>query len=217
MYNVFMLGLDIIQNSLLSLANVLPLEAFAFIGSFVEEVVAPIPSPIIMITAGSVASLQGRSYLGLLPLSLLGAIGKSIGAIILYKLADKAEDIFSSKIGKFIGFSHKDIESLGKYFNKGRRDDIVLLLIRSLPVVPSAPLSLGAGVIKINFKTFVWTTFVGTIIRDASFLYFGYTGVASFNSIVSGLDVVETMVQISIFFALGLLLGWAYWKRRKNK
>jgi len=206
-----------LEQSLLSLVHFVPLELFVLIGSFVEEVVAPIPSPIIMITAGSVASLQGRLPVSLLVLSVVGAIGKTIGGWILYTLADKTEDILTTRFGRLIGISHKDIEGIGKYFNKGRRDDWVLFLIRCLPVVPSAPLSLGAGLIKIKLKTFILTTFFGTIIRDGLFLYFGYSGLQSFSSVVSGLDTIESAVQIGVFFVLGALISWAYWKRHRSK
>ena len=170
-----------------------------------------------MITAGTVASLQQRPVHSLLILSLFGAVGKTLGGWLLYKFADKAEDIVTTKFGKFVGISHKEVESLGKYFNHGIRDDLILFLIRCLPVVPSAPLSLGCGIIKIKARTFLLSTFFGTIVRDGLFLYFGYVGVNSFNSVIGGLDTVESAVQIGLFFGLGLLIGWAYWKRHKRK
>ncbi|MEK9200809.1 MAG: VTT domain-containing protein, partial [Patescibacteria group bacterium] len=204
------------EDILLSLAHTIPLELFVPIGSFVEEIIAPIPSPLIMITAGSIASLQGRTVAGLFVLSLLGAIGKTIGAVILYILADKGEDFVFKHFGKYLGFSHKDVESIGKHFNGGIKDDLILLGIRSLPVIPSAPVSLVCGVIKIKFRTFVTSTFLGTIIRDSLFLYFGYSGLASLNAVVHGVEAVESFMQIGIFLVLGILIGGAYYHRHKR-
>ena len=41
-----------LEQTLLSYADKLPLEIFLFIGSIVEEVIAPIPSPFVPVAAG---------------------------------------------------------------------------------------------------------------------------------------------------------------------
>src|SRR3990172_1386506 len=94
--------------------EIFPLEVFVLVGSFIEEVIAPIPSPFVMTSAGAIASTLIKGVLYLVALALLGAVGKVAGAWVLYVVSDKAEDfILSSKVGKWIGFSHKEVESLG--------------------------------------------------------------------------------------------------------
>jgi membrane protein DedA with SNARE-associated domain len=210
--------MDFINNSvkiLESYATRMPIELFVFFGSFIEEVIAPIPSPFVMTLAGSIAKAQDQTISYLVILSILGAIGKTLGALVLYIIADKTEDIIISKFGKFLGVSHKDIERIGKRLNKGWRDNIFLFMARALPIIPSAPVSVVCGIIKINMKTYISSTFLGTCVRNMLFLYVGYVGVSSYEHILGGLDSIESLVQIAIGIILAGIIIWAYYKRRK--
>ena len=170
-----------------------------------------------MITAGSVAALQQKPIVYLLLLSFLGSIGKTIGAAILYFVSDKIEDVATSRLGKFVGITHEQLESIGRHFKGGWRDFLILFAIRSLPVIPSAPVSIVSGIIKINRHTFLTATFFGSIIRDGLFIYFGYSGLSSLNSVIHGVEQVESVVQIVLFLALGSIIALAYYHRYKKK
>lgn len=193
-----------------------PVELYSLVGAFIEEVIAPIPSPLVMGTAGSIAQAQGKGVAFLFILAIIGSIGKTLGGYLMYFIADKAEDLVLGKFGKFFGITHKEIEGIGKHFNGGWRDDLILFLIRLAPVVPSAPVSLVCGLIKINPRTFLVSTFAGTIIRNLFFLYLGFAGLSSFDSATSGLESLESLVQTVIFVAGGLILLWLYYKRGKG-
>lgn len=199
-----------------SWASRVPVELYSLVGAFIEEVVAPIPSPLVMGTAGSIAQAQGRGLSFLLVLAIIGSVGKTLGGYLMYFIADKAEDLVLGKFGKFFGITHKEIEGIGKYFNGGFRDDFVLFLIRLAPVVPSAPVSLVCGLIKINPRTFLVSTFAGTIIRNLFFLYLGFVGLSSVDAATRGLENLESLVQTLIFVAGGLFLLWLYYKRGKG-
>ncbi|OGM24943.1 hypothetical protein A2627_03180 [Candidatus Woesebacteria bacterium RIFCSPHIGHO2_01_FULL_39_28] len=41
-----------------TLANTTPLDLFVFVGPILEEIIAPIPSPLVMTTAGTLAHSQ---------------------------------------------------------------------------------------------------------------------------------------------------------------
>ena len=62
---------------MLSYINTLPLEAFVFIASFIEEVVAPVPSAAVLLLTGSFAAIQERPLLALIPLAIIAAVGKN--------------------------------------------------------------------------------------------------------------------------------------------
>ena len=79
-----------IETVLMSFVNILSLEVFVFVASIIEEVIAPIPSPTVMVVAGSVAQLQERALFFLIPLAIIGALGKVIGALFVYVLPDTA-------------------------------------------------------------------------------------------------------------------------------
>jgi membrane protein DedA with SNARE-associated domain len=205
-----------LEHTLVSYADKVPVETFVLLGSFVEEVIAPIPSPIIMTAAGSIAQAQNKPIEYLLVLSIIGALGKTIGASVLYFLSTKAEHFLLSWFGKFIGITEKEVESIGKHISGSKRDIIVLAIVRSLPIVPSAPVSVVCGLLKVQFKLFILATFLGTIIRDAVYLYVGYSGLSFLHSMVSGFNSVESIMQGLLALAFVLFFGYLYHRKRKG-
>ncbi|MGI5827863.1 MAG: DedA family protein [Patescibacteria group bacterium] len=203
-------------NVLLSFANKVPIELYAIIGPFAEEIVSPIPSPFVMASAGSIAAAQNKALIYLAWLALLGAFGKTIASWILYFAADKAEDVVVGRFGKFIGISHKEVEDLGRHFNGGWRDNVIIFFARFIPIIPSSPISVVCGAIKINVWTFISSTFLGTIFRNMFYLYFGYAGLNAYESTLKGLDSAESVVQIVMVVAVAVVLVWLYYKRSKG-
>jgi membrane protein DedA with SNARE-associated domain len=165
-----------LEQILISYAGHIHLAIFTPVVSFIEEVIPPIPSPSVMIAAGSIAQVQDYLIYGLVLLALLGSLGKTLGASVVYYVADKMEDILSGKIAKFIGVTHEQIEFFGSHLGRGMRDYIILIILRALPVMPSSLISVGSGLLKVNFKLFVITTLIGSAIRDFIYIYLGYAG-----------------------------------------
>jgi membrane protein DedA with SNARE-associated domain len=209
--------LESINLFIISLAHSLNINLFIFIGSIIEEIIAPIPSVLVGTIAGSLAKTQQYHYIFLFWLAIVGAVGKTIGATLLYFLADKAEDFVMIRFGKKFGVTHKEVERLGKYFNNSYRDYIIFILLRAIPVIPSPPLSIGAGIIKLNKKLYIISTFVGSVIRNIIFLFFGYTGISVYKNAIDNMSSLESILQIIIFICIGGFIVWIYYKRHKNK
>lgn len=183
------------------LAEHVPVEVFAFFGSFIEELIAPIPSPVVMTLSGSMAAAGGSPFLYLLVIAVIAAIGKTLGAIILFIVADKAENIVLTRVGKYIGITHKQIEQIGARFQGTAKDYATLLIIRSTPIIPSAPISLLCGLIGLPKKLFIISTFFGTVVRDFIYLYIGYTGMSAAEEIIDGIEGASSIITI----VLGLI------------
>jgi len=199
-----------------SLATQIPLPLFTLIGGFIEEVLAPIPSPFVMMLAGSIGKSQNYTIAALIGISALGALGKTLGAWILYIIGDKAEDFALGKFGKFIGIEGKDVESIGKYFKGGAKDWLIMIAMRAIPIMPTSPLSLIAGVIKIDLKAYLIGGFIGTVIRNFFFVYLGYVGLDTAESLTSGLSSAETIAKVVFVVVVGLGLVYLYYKRSKK-
>lgn len=205
-----------IERFVRELSTKVPLEAFTFAGAFLEEVIAPIPSPLIMTAAGSVALAQGQPLLYLAWLAFLGTTGKTAGSWVIYVISEKMEDVLVNKFGKFIGINQQDVESLKRHFSGGWRDLFILTFLRATPVVPTAPVSVVCGLIRIPMQTYLIATFIGTFVRSALYLYLGYAGLATFENILKGMSGLENVFQAVIALAIAGLLAWLYWKRRKK-
>lgn len=178
------------------LAEHVPVELFAFLGSFIEEIIAPIPSPVVMTVAGSMVNANGSPFWYLFVVAVIAAIGKTIAAVILYVIADKTEDVILSKVGRYIGVTHKQVEHIGNRFKGTPRDYITLLVIRSTPIIPSAPISLICGLIRMPIKLFIISTFFGTIVRDFVYLYIGFTSLGAAEEIINGIEGASSIITI---------------------
>jgi len=208
--------LENVEFFLLELARKVPVEIFAAIGSLVEEIIAPIPSPLVMMSAGTISRAQHRGFLYLLWIALIAAVFKTLGCWFFYFLGDKAEDVVTLRFGKFLGLSHKEVEKVGKLFSGSSRDGIVLALIRTFPIMPTTPISLACGFIKMDLKTYIVSTLVGVFWRSLMFLYVGYSGLFFLESMVGGINSAESIMNIVIGVAIVGLLAFIYYKRRKG-
>lgn len=199
-------------------AERIPLELYVLVGSFLEEVIAPIPSPFVMTLAGTLTASQGRPFWYLFVVAVIASIGKTLGGSVLYWVADKTEDIVFMRISRWAGIGEKEIEKLGKRLSgRGWKDWAVLLGIRSTPVIASAPISVICGFLKVRLRLFIITTFIGTIVRDFVYLYVGYTTLDTANSLTEGLSGMETIIQITTVLSGVAFLGWIIYKRRQKK
>lgn len=199
------------------LAQQLPLMLFVPIGSFLEEIIAPIPSPLVMVLAGSLSEAQKQPLLFVLLLAAAGALAKTFGSWIYYVLSDKLEDVVIGKFGKFIGVTHKQIESIGAKLNGGWQDNVFLFLSRALPIIPSAPVSVACGIIKINMRTYLSSTFFGNFVRNLIYLYLGFAGVENYKQVVEQAEGAESIGKIILFVVVAGVVVYAYWKRSRVK
>lgn len=206
-----------IEAYLVDTAQTMSLELFSFLASFVEEVIAPIPSPTVMMLAGSLAKVQEYSMLGLLVLALFGALGKMLGALLIYIVADKAEDVIMHRFGKFFNITHEEVEAFGKKLSNGPKDYVFLTVLRAMPLIPSVLLSAGAGLLKIPLPVFLVSTFLGTVIKDGVYLYTGYMGLKIIEFFVRQASEYEIYVEVLIAISvLGFIAYRVMKKRAKN-
>jgi membrane protein DedA with SNARE-associated domain len=205
-----------LEQILTYLATKLPLPFFVPLASLIEEAIPPIPSPSVMMITGFVASVQLYSIYGFIFLVIIGSLGKTVGAWIIYFIMDKVEDILSTRFGKLIGLNHADIEAFGARLGKGKRDYFILFLLRALPIFPSTVLSVGAGLLKIPLKLFLTTTFFGSVVRNTLYIYLGYMGTTIAESIVNKTTLTESIMQVCIAVIIVLAFGFMYYRRRKK-
>jgi len=195
-----------LESFVLNLAHSLPLELFVIIASFIEEVIPPIPSPSIVVLAGSFAAVQQYSFHGLALLVLLASIGKTAGALVVYTVTKHAQSRLIETFGHLFGINEKDITRFGERFTGGLRDYVSLSILRSTPIIPSILLSFGSGVIKLPIRVFLVGTFIGTIVRDSFYLFVGYSGASALKSFTEQTTHIESIVTFGALFISGILL-----------
>ncbi len=196
----------------------MPLEVFVFFGSFLEEVISPIPSALIMGTAGSLALMQGETLWYLLLLAAVGNLGKTLGSWCYYLLGDKLEDLFIPKATKWFGIRHEDLESIGKRFvGHHWKDGGVLFLLRLLPPFPTTPVSVVAGIIKMDIRVFLVATYAGNFFKDLLYLYIGYAGIAKLHTLWRHVESVKILFDIAVVVGFVILLFILYTERGRGR
>jgi membrane protein DedA with SNARE-associated domain len=197
-----------------NLSTSIPIPLFAFLGSVLEEVVAPIPSPFVPITTGSLTYEQQLGFMFLFFVAFIGSIGKTLSTLFTYWISDKFEDFLThSTIGRVLGVDEAEVEKYGRYLNGTRRDSIIMLLLRTLPFIPTLPVSVIAGLIKLNIWTYTWTTFVGVYLRYMFFSVLAYEGLRKYSGLLEILDTTGSLVKVLIITTFA---GWLFFFLRKR-
>lgn len=192
-------------------AEQLPLELFIFLGSFIEELISPIPSFVVLVPGGVVAQAQQVPLWYLLVLAVLAGFGRIGGAIILYWIADKLEDKILTNGRTFLGITHRQIEAFGKQLSKNKqREWLVLFLMNAIPIFPVAALSLSCGFVKVRKSVFVLTTFFGSIVNAVIYLCIGYGGYRV-------AETVQDIERASQIIIAALAIAIIVWLTRRTR
>lgn len=195
-----------IETGIRELAAIVPLELFAFFGALAEEVIAPIPSMLVMTTAGFFASLEGRTTFFLVWLVILGNIGKLIGSFIYYTLGDKLEDVVVGRFGRYLGIAHADVERIGQKFNGSPwRDGALLFILRVIPFVPTILVSIAAGVVRIRTRVFLVASYAGNFCKDLFYAFAGYYGIPTLRAFF--MDIERIRFGVGVLLSLLILTG----------
>jgi membrane protein DedA with SNARE-associated domain len=163
-------------NWLKEIAASWPLELFVVIGSVLEEIIAPIPAPLVMSLAGYIASERGHGWVYFALLALIGAFGKTLASYALYVLGDKAEDVVVNRWGKLLGLERQKLDHATALMNKGWWDKALLVFLRAVPLIPTFIVSIACGVLKVPMRTFLWTTVAGSFVRNVAMIWLGVAG-----------------------------------------
>jgi len=203
-------------NAIYWLASVVPLPAFAFLGPLIEEIIAPIPSPLVMTLTGFIAGAENIGWVYAIFLITIGAIGKTMGGLIMYIIADKGENLFTRRFGNFLKVSSRDIEIIGKRLSKGWKDIFFLFLLYAIPIIPTSPSSIICGLIKVNMRAFLIAMFFGSFVRNLFYFYLGFTGVEVLELINEGVGAWERIGYVLILVIIVAIFANIYFFRRKK-
>ena len=191
-----------------------------FLGGVIEEIIVPIPSPLIAMGAGYLLIEPtlplGRALLKILVvISLPFAFGATLGSLFVYGIAFLGGKPMIIRFGKFLDLSWKKIETIEKRFTKGRKDEFLIFITRAIPVISVSVISATCGFLRIPPREFLLFTFLGIIVRSFILAFLGWQVGEVYHNLAEGIDTVESMVTIFLLALAGILLGFLYLKREK--
>lgn len=141
-----------------------------FLATLLEEIVAPIPSPIVPLAAGFFLLPSDLSYVetilrGAFAIALPVAAGVGIGSSAVYALGYFGGKPIIERTARWTGIKWNDVERVETQLTRGRSDEIVLFTLRLLPIIPGVAISGLCGLVRYPFATFIGITLAGSFIR----------------------------------------------------
>ena len=204
--------IDLIQNTLL------PLGAFGvFSASFIEEVIAPIPSALIMLTSGFVF-LEGPFTLSLMGTLLFKivvpvAFGVTLGSIVIYEIFFYGGKPVIEKWGKWLGLSWKDVEKAQKKLDSDYRDELIIFGLRVVPIFPNIAIGALCGTARYPFKKYVIATFFGAALRAVILGILGWEVGSLYIEYAEQIHIYENVFTITAAACILLFVGWKIYQR----
>jgi len=186
-----------------------------FLGSLIEEIIAPIPSTLIILGSsffmmhGSPITIESMVSL-ILYVAIPAAAGMTLGSLFLYAIGYYIGKPFICRWGKYMGFSWENVEETRTKFAESKNDDIALFSLRAIPVVPSVAISMFCGIIRYDLKNYVIITFLGSIMRAAILGFLGWQFGRFYLQIADQLAIYEDIIILGFII---LVAGFILYKK----
>ncbi len=192
-----------------------------FIGVLIEAIVAPIPSPIIIMFAGFAMIEPGMALLPallriFLVITVPACIAGLIGNYVVYGVCYKGGKPVVDRFQKLLGFSWEDIINIKKKVGGRHRQNISLVVLRAIPIMPLSLVSAAAGVLKVNWRRFGFYSLLGMIVRNMFLAFLGWKVGEIYFSIADRIDNLESFITYTIV-ALAVLAVVAHKLRLVEK
>lgn len=180
-----------------------------------ESACMPVPSEIVMPFAGYLVfqaetdPLYNGNVMSLVGVSLAGALGCTLGSVLAYVVGKHWGRPFILRYGKYFLIRKKHLDMADEWFEK--YGDVATFVARLLPIIRTF-ISLPAGIARMDFKKFVFYSFVGSLPWTAMLAYVGYWLGPSWEDIVDWFHGLDLLVVAGVAaFAV-----WYVYKLRKE-
>lgn len=178
---------------------------------FLDNIFPPIPSEVIMPSAGYTAS-QGQLHI--VGVIVAGCIGSLVAAAVLYWIGYKFNHAtifrFVDRYGKYLFLKSSDVQKSLVWFEKhGHR---IVFIGRMVPAVRSL-ISIPAGMSRMPFWKFMLYSSLGTIIWTTFLAYIGFY----FGENQALMHQIFSQVGYIIIAILLVITAWILYRRHQRK
>lgn len=189
-----------------------------FIGVMIEQIIVPIPSPLIIMGAGAILIPSGLSipqaFVRILwTIVLPGTIASTLGSYIGYLISYYGGKALVIRFQRFLRVDWVEIEALERRF-RGKKEAWSIFLARAIPVFPISLVSIFAGLLRIPLRPFTIYTFWGSIFRCFFLGFFGWWMGTTYAKAATHLDSAETIVSILMLMGMGAAFLYLYYRFR---
>lgn len=189
-----------------------------FIGVMIEQIIVPIPSPLIIMGAGAILIPSGLSipqaFVQILwTIVLPGTIASTLGSYIGYLISYYGGKALVIRFQRFLKVDWTEVEALERRL-RGKKEAWSILLARAIPVFPISLVSIFAGLLRIPLRPFTIYTFWGSIFRCFFLGFFGWWMGTTYVKAATHLDSAETIISILMLMGMGAVFLYLYYRFR---
>jgi len=182
------------------------------LGVFIAILFTPIPSTIIITTAGffllpAYGTFWSVLLQSMLLIALPVALGVVLGTLVIYFLAYWGGKPIIQKSAKWFGFSWEDLEETKKKLSKGRSDELMLFVLWALPIVPGAPIAAFCGIIRYPLLKYILLTAGGVFLQSVILSLMGWQAGELYYVVTEEIAMIGNHFLIG--FGLLVLIGIA--------
>lgn len=186
-----------------------------FVGVIIESIIVPIPSPLIIMGAGTLLIPTGLPFtttmIKILTIVVIpGCVASTLGSYITYLPAYWGGKPVIDRFSKFIGFNWDDV--LWMETKLKNKEALMIFLLRALPIMPLSLISAAAGVLRFPIVLFTLWTFLGSLPRNLILAWLGFLTRDSFRGIAGHIDSMESYSSLVI---VAVAIGVILWLRKK--
>lgn len=192
-----------------------------FWGAIIEQLAGVlIPSPLIPMSAGYLLIPKHVSFFQSLILiiqkiSFPYSLGASLGASVLFFVAYFGGRTLIKKFGRFFGVSLNEIDKFRRRFTKGWKDELLILVLLTIPVTSISLVSASCALIGISFLQFFPLLLAATFFRSIILAFLGWKVGETYEQVTQNLESTQTLVSIGLLGIVFLLFVFLYLKREK--
>lgn len=184
-----------------------------FAAAFLEVIFPPIPSEVVFPLVGYTAQSRGLGLENAVGMAAVGALGSTVGAIVIYYLAKFLGRAALLRYGRYVRVGEQELQKAEKWF--ARYGPAAVFSARMVPGVREL-ISIPAGIGGMGIIKFVAYTFAGSLAWALALTLVGFYLGEAWSQVAEQLSAAFNVVAAAILAAI-VLGGIAWYLRRRKK
>ncbi|OGN22870.1 MAG: hypothetical protein A2915_01135, partial [Candidatus Yanofskybacteria bacterium RIFCSPLOWO2_01_FULL_41_34] len=150
-----------------------------FVGSVLEEVIAPIPSLFMQLSYGfllytGTPTTTETVLKFFVTMPVVAAAGVVVGSLPYFLISKYIGTKFITRFGKYLGLGHDPNAKIKEFLDKQTFDEKFLVFGRLIPMVPSIIIAILPGFFGVSVRNYIIFSFIGAYIRCAALGFIGW-------------------------------------------
>jgi membrane protein DedA with SNARE-associated domain len=185
-----------------------------FAAALLENLFPPIPSELVFPLIGFSAQTNDLGIAGAIGMAIVGAVGSTVGAIIIYFIALKIGLPTITRIGKrYHLLSESDLKKTETWFV--RHGELAVFLGRMAPGIREL-ISIPAGIAEMNIVRFTFFTFIGSCIWSLFLTLVGFFIGDAWIRFYGNYSQVFDIVGITLILVIIAIVAIRYYKGKQK-